>query len=751
MAPKNQEPRKYIQPIPLPIPSHQGLLIQARSDSVYNCTHPTRNQVFRDNYARRQRQMREQGYNAISYKPYRCVGEPFYLDEKKIILHALGQLENEEDLEDTTSSSDEEKDKVKENKVQLSTSHDDSAPKKFVLRRKSTQNKKTLSKELTEGRRMITSVKLGHGLFNIISAQDNARRNAKQIERAKIKERARREWQPAHVPSSSDDETDDELAEEVDLSVFMAQKDDHDVAERKEVAFSRMSTTVAEGAISGEECTDDETIRFETQSPTKSIVTDISVASTKKKKKKKKAEPPRPYTPCHSNINVQTDIDLEKEASLNSIFRQLCALNWLLESMIVEPPAAMGPILQCWNIKYKELKQNSFGKTTVRKIGRYKQYETNWKLFRERPATYLEKFNKKPSRFFGNTLTTTSARNTPRRGSAVGVGSLIQRTPSTLSSNHSSSPTPVMLDIPDKDETMSKVEEDPEYERSPFLESRYDSASVAGMEEEMGVKDVIRRQRAGSSASVKSSRDAQAIILLRNQTRTNQLSQQQLESRSVHSSKSDRHIRTWVATTSRLQQRAQSCKGIKTTFPSQKYWNLPSECRHRFTDVAEEKALVLHDSLELFEKKRLWRSEEKFKAITNEKHISKQLDKLKHVTDDHESKTEAKKQRKKQEEEVKWFQELIKNIPHGLIEDRRVAAIVDKLESIGNIESRKITPQRFLNVLTGLRSWELCSPDICAAVEFVRAKIVNMAVEDFEGWCEHYMPRVSRAQSAPPR
>ena len=35
--------------------------------------------------------MREQGFNAANYKPYQGIGDPFYLDKKKLILNALGQ------------------------------------------------------------------------------------------------------------------------------------------------------------------------------------------------------------------------------------------------------------------------------------------------------------------------------------------------------------------------------------------------------------------------------------------------------------------------------------------------------------------------------------------------------------------------------------------------------------------------------------------------------------------------------------
>ena len=35
-----------------------------------------------------------------------------------------------------------------------------------------------------------------------------------------------------------------------------------------------------------------------------------------------------------------------------AVFRQLCALHWLLEAMNTEPPQQMSPLTTSWNLKY---------------------------------------------------------------------------------------------------------------------------------------------------------------------------------------------------------------------------------------------------------------------------------------------------------------------------------------------------------------------------------------------------------------
>lgn len=88
--PDTENPRSYIRPVPLPIPSHQGLKITTRNAKIYTCEVPARKEVARENHERRRHQINKCGYRSVNYKPYQPVGE-VYLDDKKLILSALGQ------------------------------------------------------------------------------------------------------------------------------------------------------------------------------------------------------------------------------------------------------------------------------------------------------------------------------------------------------------------------------------------------------------------------------------------------------------------------------------------------------------------------------------------------------------------------------------------------------------------------------------------------------------------------------------
>lgn len=62
--------------------------------------------------------------------------------------------------------------------------------------------------------------------------------------------------------------------------------------------------------------------------------------------------------------------------------------------------------------------------------------------------------------------------------------------------------------------------------------------------------------------------------------------------------------------------------------------------------------------------------------------------------------------------------------------------------NILQINSAKQSAYKFLDVLSKLRDWEICSPDISAAIEFCRDRIVDMCVEDYEAWFENNFPTV---------
>ncbi|XP_064209750.1 coiled-coil domain-containing protein 60-like isoform X1 [Anguilla rostrata] len=81
-----------------------------------------------------------------------------------------------------------------------------------------------------------------------------------------------------------------------------------------------------------------------------------------------------------------------------------------------------------------------------------------------------------------------------------------------------------------------------------------------------------------------------------------------------------------------------------------------------------------------------------------------------------------------------WLTRLIAGLPETALRDRRVGRILEKLRRFADGRSLRIRPPAFLKVLGGLQPWELCSPDLCVAIEMVREHVVQMAEEEYDLW-----------------
>ena len=78
----------------------------------------------------------------------------------------------------------------------------------------------------------------------------------------------------------------------------------------------------------------------------------------------------------------------------------------------------------------------------------------------------------------------------------------------------------------------------------------------------------------------------------------------------------------------------------------------------------------------------------------------------------------------------------MQNLPVDVHSDENCNSVLEKLEEMAEVldEVRSITSEAFLGALRNLRPWELCNPDVCSAIEFVRQTVVQMPPEEFDEW-----------------
>ncbi|XP_055461694.1 coiled-coil domain-containing protein 60 isoform X3 [Psammomys obesus] len=94
--------------------------------------------------------------------------------------------------------------------------------------------------------------------------------------------------------------------------------------------------------------------------------------------------------------------------------------------------------------------------------------------------------------------------------------------------------------------------------------------------------------------------------------------------------------------------------------------------------------------------------------------------------------------------------DLLSKLPEDLKSFRPARKILSKLQKFGENLDLRIRPHVLLKVLQDLRIWELCSPDIAVAIEFVREHIIHMPQEDYINWLQGRVGMPIRQQPAPP-
>ncbi|KAI8506120.1 protein of unknown function (DUF4698) [Branchiostoma belcheri] len=743
MAPAStsrHDPRAYVQVKSLPIPTQKGLKLQARSETVYNPTTPTREEVFRENYGRRLKQTTRQGYRSRIDKPYQELGGPIHLDERKLILSALGQLKEQEAVD--RALADKRREEEQEREQQLLKDAEEQIQQQqrrtaaqFVLR-KQKKELNSLNSQFKKQRSLMQSVRLGKGLFRLMNDEEAAHEDA-QAEQTRRQEMEKlSSWQPPTAGSSSDEEdSDDDLSKDEDLGKFFQ-------TEVPEGSSSRTKSAATSHAG---------TIDITAQSEFAPSVRTRSAVSTKKKKGPHSA-PPRPFTPCYSNINAHqpaTPIELE------SFFRQLCALNWILESMSLEGPSVMMPISSCW-----DLKEPGGTKTTQQKLKKEKMTETKWAQFISQPR--IDRQTRLSIRLAAGSRRPSSARKVS-----------IARSPSV-----SSRPGNIVVseDVPEADEVdevydkallkfLSDISADLQKEAEEGLAQDGD-LRPGSAEDSASRRDTptitINSPRAVDRMSMQTvGRGARAMMALRKQSRAYGMpgsARNPSPTDEVRSQLADYRLRGTPSTpsTKSLPARPLSSPAyfaLYMDFPSVRQQGMPLEMKQRFADVTAEKSLTLHDNLEALDRKRKQKCETKFRTLGHPTSFFRAVDKMKTAVQEEERREQEEYENlRRQKVHAPWYKDLQENLPPNIRDDRFCLNILEKISRYGIVQldgiSRRYSPHQFLKVLSTLRPWELCAPDISSAIEFVREKIIEMPTEDYEEWLDTRLQ--TRAKSAPP-
>ncbi|KAM9746936.1 coiled-coil domain-containing protein 60 [Dama dama] len=417
----------------------------------------------------------------------------------------------------------------------------------------------------------------------------------------------------------------------------------------------------------------------------------------------------RPFTPMHSCI-ISPSLP---EARVEPIFRQLCVLHWLLEALTIDHSHhTMKPVITCWNPK-----DPGGSKSTIKKINKDKSMGQRWEHFVTAPKTKKFKIpvarptTRKPSRR-GSTLSLsrTSGGSSPQ-SSMVSVNPGSDEPPSVITQATGSK------DIEDNESSSTKPEEEPLHiNLQKLLEMvREDARRAITMENEM-------------------QRQAPSILSVLRQNKSDSAYK---DMQTTHKS-SDRSSSTSGDSHSQVLQKKIKSRANRDIIQCKS--GVCNTMRAKFYSVAQEAGFCLQDKMEILMKRQEERGIQKFHSFNLVSNFQKDMTKMRHQVS----------MVKGDAEEIAdhWYFDLLSKLPEDLKNFRPARKILAKLQKFGENLDLRIRPHVLLKVLQELRPWELCSPDIAVAIEFVREHIIHMPQEDYISWLQNRINIPIRSQSA---
>ncbi|KAM6052196.1 LOW QUALITY PROTEIN: coiled-coil domain-containing protein 60 [Chlamydotis macqueenii] len=616
-------PREFVCIQALPDLAQKKGKVLARSRTVYKSSEPLREEVFWENYHRRQKQF-SQGLFTPTGKPYQELGEILYTNPRKLTLYALGQLPQELLKKDVKEKPPEEVPEVTTNKYSFRPESDlPEAVERLTPSRETKKELRTLDKALAHSRYHVNFVKQGGDYFHILHQESLERKNTLKAAEQPQDMRWRTEFQ---LPKYFSDAEESE--EEIDIC------------------------SLTEGN------------------------------HLRKSEKKKKKITLQSFTPVYTSVLKSSPAEAKSE----QFFRQLCVIHWLLEALTLERNSSMHSILTCWNPK-----DPGGCKKRVKEIEEEKLATHMWELFitNTKKCTWKARYSL-PSRKINGTSTPgisqLSSQSSPRGQTPCGsVASTVLCSEDNVKINVASS------DV--MSESAQAKEQKPIF---PSLQK------VIQITHEEVSRDVHKQED-----TVKKTGRMRLLPVAQKNYRVNIpfiKDQENIISRKQRPRRQGCHIGSFIKSKS----------------------NLCADMRQKFTAVCEEAACTLHDTLETLERTQEERCCQKYQALNQLKYFESDMEKIRQLG--------MKAEREYDEDGLNWFPVLLARLPESVKNDRYVQKILKKLEKYGKSPDLKIHPDTFLKVLADLQVWELCSPEIAAAVEFVRESIVQMPEKDFSKW-----------------
>ncbi|NXJ69217.1 CCD60 protein, partial [Rostratula benghalensis] len=414
--------------------------------------------------------------------------------------------------------------------------------------------------------------------------------------------------------------------------------------------------------------------------------------SLRKSVKKKKKITLRSFTPVYTSVLIRSLPGTKSE----HLFRQLCAMHWLLEASTLESNSSMRSIFTCWDPT-----DPGGCKKTAKEIEAEKSAKYMWELYITNTKKYtwkarIDALSRKINKAGIPGIVQLSRQSSPAGQTPAGSE------PSSVPCSEDN----VKINVASSDAMSESAQAKEQQPLFPSLQK------VKPITHKDGSKDVHRQEalvkKPGVQRLLPVAQKNYGVKMPFVKDQENVISRKQRPTR-----------QSFLC--------CFTCSCHISSFIKSKC-NLGANMRQKFTAVQEEAAYCLHDTLECLERRQEERCRQKYHALKQLTYFRRDMERIRQLG--------MKAKRERGEDGLNWFPVLLDRLPESVKCDRNVQKILKKLEKYSKIPDLKIHPDTFLKALADLQVWELCSPEIAAAVEFVRENIVQMPEEDFSEWLQ---------------
>ncbi|XP_053530647.1 coiled-coil domain-containing protein 60 isoform X4 [Ictalurus punctatus] len=379
----------------------------------------------------------------------------------------------------------------------------------------------------------------------------------------------------------------------------------------------------------------------------------------------------RPFTPVHQSLTS----DQPQKISEEHVSRQLCCLCWLLEALTLERSGKFGPVASCWDAKDLGRSRN-----TLKAVNREKLIQAKWERFISPPKSLRP------------VIRLSRVTSLTHKSSALSAVSSSVLTTSLLGNVSS-------CDVPfsgAESECPSVVMSETDPPVSTYLQTLLDE-----------VHQSISKELYGSTTDCSKETDMISFETLGAQynTQDNTVTGK-LE---CHTAKSPERS---VASTDFSHEKAAVLVKMK----------------QMFKERAQELSLSLTDTLDIKAKKRWMRGVQRYQSLSNMSASLCCTSSVPCVTPNPQI------QGSDAPYSTHWLSTLLCSLPAHTHSNRKLACVLEKLNSYTQERTLRVRPHIFFRVLNSLPPWELCCPDLCVAIELVRENAVRMSTEEYDCW-----------------